>query len=91
MKIIIFILSLTSFVLACDPYKTAVKKVKEEANSRKAEKVLTAGGGGKSGGIHVLTFLLLLPKNENLIATIQVDEANCKIVADSFMKPWEVE
>ncbi|GEM_PF-4503502 len=91
MKTILSVLVFTSLSIACNPHSAALKRVKEEAAIRKAEKILTAGGGGKKNGIHVYTFLMILPKKENMVATIQVDEAKCEIISDAFIKPWEAE
>lgn len=91
MKTVLFVLVFASVSIACNPHSIALTRVKEEAVIRKAEKILTAGGGGKKNGLHVYTFLMLLPKKENMVATIQIDEAKCEIISDAFMMPWEVE
>lgn len=91
MKTIILILAVTAISYAtCDTYKVSEKRFKEEAKKYKAEKIYTGRGGGPGGGIHVYTFLMLLPKKQNMLATIQVKEPTCEIVADSYIVPEEI-
>lgn len=92
MKTIILCLILSSISFAlCDTYQTSVARAKESAKKYKAEKILFArGGGGPGGGVHVYTFLMVLPKKQNMLATIQVEEPTCQVVADSYAIPEEL-
>ncbi|MBL7542835.1 MAG: hypothetical protein JNL11_03420 [Bdellovibrionaceae bacterium] len=91
MKIIILLLAVATISYAsCDTYRISEKRVRDEGKKHKAEKIYTSRGGGPVGGIHVYTFLLALPKNKNMLATVQVNESSCEIVADNYAVPEEI-